>query len=87
MKELSKQPDLCPICGSTTAIRYIDYMDWSAEHILVIRQVPVRECHDFGHQFMTANIAKKIEQLFASDQKGTLRHQEVLSAPVVNLIT
>ncbi|MBU2609722.1 MAG: YgiT-type zinc finger protein [Chloroflexi bacterium] len=85
MEKLSTQPDLCPICGSTTSIHYIDYMDWSNGHILVIRQVPVRECHDFGHQFMAAQVAKKIERLFGLDQKGSLSHQEILSAPVVNL--
>jgi len=60
-------------------------MDWSDGHILVIRDVPVRECHEFGHQFMAAEVAKKIEQLFSLDKKGILHHQEVLSTPVVSL--
>jgi YgiT-type zinc finger domain-containing protein len=85
MKEESEQTELCPICGSSTSVQIIDYMDWSNGHILVIRQVPVRECHEFGHQFMAASVAKQIERLFDLDQKGALSHQEILSAPVVNL--
>lgn len=79
------QTHLCPICGSSTFIKQIDYIDWSNGHILVIREVPVRECRDFGHQFMTANAAKKIESLFNLDRLGTLHPQEVLTAPVVKL--
>jgi YgiT-type zinc finger domain-containing protein len=75
----------CPICGSATVSKHIDYIDWSGGHILVIREVPVRECLDFGHQFMEADAAKKIEALFNSDQRGTLHPQEVLKAPVVTL--
>jgi len=76
---------LCPICGSEMTSRMIDYMDWSGGHVLVIREVPVRECADFGHRFMSADVAKEIEQLFELDQQGTLRPQEILSTPVVKL--
>jgi YgiT-type zinc finger domain-containing protein len=79
------QTHLCPICGGSTFIKHIDYIDWSNGHILVIREVPVRECRDFGHQFMTAGVAKKIEGLFDLDRLGTLHPQEVLTAPVVKL--
>ncbi len=60
------QTHLCPICGASTVIKQIDYIDWSNGHILVIREVPVRECRDFGHQFMAASVAKKIESLFTA---------------------
>lgn len=79
------QSHLCPICGSSTNIKQIDYIDWSNGHILVVREVPVRECQDFGHQFMTAEVAKKIEALFDLDRLGSLRPQTVLTAPVVEL--
>ena len=77
--------NLCPICGSNTTERLIDYVDWSGEHVLVIRSVPVRECSDFGHQFMAADVAKEIERFFELDQQGNLRPEEVLSTPVVKL--
>jgi YgiT-type zinc finger domain-containing protein len=79
------QTHLCPICGASTVVKQIDYIDWSNGHILVIREVPVRECRDFGHQFMAASVAKKIESLFNLDRLGTLHPQEVLTAPVVKL--
>ncbi|MEA3349069.1 MAG: type II toxin-antitoxin system MqsA family antitoxin [Chloroflexota bacterium] len=75
----------CPICGSEMTSRLIDYMDWSEGHVLVIREVPVQECRDFGHQFMSADTAKEIELLFERDQKGTLKPQEILSTPVLSL--
>jgi len=83
--KMSKKNSLCPICGSKTTTRLIDYVDWSGEHVLIVRKVPVRECSDFGHQFMTADVAKEIEQLFELDQQGVLRPQEVLATPVVKL--
>ena len=82
---MPKNNFLCPICGSKTITRLIDCIDWSGEHVLVIREVPVRECSDFGHQFLAANIAKEIERLFELDQQGTLKPQEILSTPVVKL--
>ena len=79
------QTHLCPICGASTVVKQIDYIDWSNGHILVIREAPVRERRDFGHQFMAASVAKKIESLFNLDRLGTLHPQEVLTAPVVKL--
>lgn len=79
------QTHLCPICGSSTSTKHIDYVDWSNGHILVIREVPVRECRDSGHQFMKANVAKKIETLFDLDRLGSLHPKEVLAASVVML--
>lgn len=73
---------LCPICGSEMTARLID---WSESHVLVIREVPVQECRDFGHQFMNVGVAKEIERLFERDQQGTLKPQEILSTPVVTL--
>lgn len=84
---MSENNNLCPICGSNTTEQLIDYVDWSGEHVLVVRSVPVRECSDFGHQFMAAHVAKEIEQLFELDQQGDLHPQEVLSTPVVTLNT
>lgn len=83
--KISDKNSLCPICGSKTATRLIDYVDWSGGHVLIIREVPVRECHEFGHQYMAASIAKEIERLFDLDQQGNLNPQEVISAPVVTL--
>ena len=82
---MSEQNNLCPICGSKTTQHLIDYVDWSGEHVLIVREVPVRECSDFGHQFMAAGVAKEIEKIFSLDQQGTLRPQEILSTPVVKL--
>ncbi len=82
---MSANTCLCPICGSPTSTRRIEYLDWNNGHILVIRDVPVRECRDFGHQFMAADVAKKIEHLFNLDRQGALCPQEVLEAPVVTL--
>ncbi len=76
---------LCPICGSKTSTRLIDYVDWNDGHVLVVRDVPVRECVDFGHQFLAAHIAKEIEQLFDLDLQGALKPQEILATPVVKL--
>lgn len=82
---MTEKKFLCPICGSKLNEKLIDYVDWNGEHVLVVREVPVRECIDFGHQFMAADAAREIERLFELDQQGDLRPQEMLSTPVVTL--
>jgi hypothetical protein len=42
----------------------IDYSDWSDGHLLVVRDVPVRECQAEGHRFFQARVARALERLF-----------------------
>lgn len=76
---------VCPICGSEMTHETIDYIDKSGENYLIIRDVPVQECLEHGHQFFHATVAKEIERLFELDRKHALRPQEVVSVPVVAL--
>jgi YgiT-type zinc finger domain-containing protein len=85
MKTIITEIKVCPICGSAMGNETIDYIDKSGENYLIIRDVPVQECLENGHQFFHATIAKEIERLFELDRKHALRPQEVLSVPVVAL--
>jgi len=82
-----KEQDLCPICGSPSIRKTIAYMDWNDGHILVISNVPVRECREYGHQFLHASVGRKIERLFALDRQHVLQPREVIETPVVELET
>lgn len=85
MKTTINETKKCPICGSTMTNQTIDYIDKSAENYLIIRDVPVQECLENGHQFFHATVAKEIERLFELDRKHALRPQEIVSVPVVAL--
>jgi YgiT-type zinc finger domain-containing protein len=76
---------LCTICGSQLIEKTVDYIDRSNGHFLIVRDVPVKECVDNGHQFFHASVAKKIERLFELDRQNALSPKEVVSVPVVEL--
>ena len=63
----------------------INYSDWNNDHLLVVREVTVRECVANGHRFFTANVAHSLEQLFEADRQGTLIPLETMEVPVVKL--
>ncbi len=75
----------CPICGSRLEQKTIEYIDDNDGHFLLVREVPVRECIENGHQFMQASVAKKIERLFELDRRHEVTPKEVISVPVVEL--
>lgn len=79
--------ELCPICGSKLIEKVIDYSDWSAGRLLVVRSVPVRECAENGHRFFHVRVARSLEKLFQADQQGTLQPIEIMQVPVVELAT
>jgi hypothetical protein len=76
---------ICTICGSQMIEKAIDYIDNSNDHFLIIRDVPVQECIENGHQFLHASVAKKIEQLFDLDRQQALVPKETIMVPVVVL--
>ena len=53
---MENEQDICPICGSKIIERVIDYSDWNAGHLLVVRSVPVRECEENGHRFFQLDL-------------------------------
>lgn len=77
----------CAVCGSQMLNKTIDYIDNNEDHFLIVRDVPVQECVENGHQFMHASVAKEIERLFALDRQHALTPKEILSVPVVELGT
>ncbi len=85
MKTTSSMLNTCPICGSPLADKNIDYIDRGPERYLLIRDVPVQECFENGHQFFHASVAKEIERLFELDRDHGLRPKEIISIPVVDL--
>lgn len=76
---------ICPICGSPLIEKEIDYSDWSADHLLVVRSVPVRECVENGHRFFHASVARSLDRLFLADQQGRLKPVSIMQVPVVEL--
>ena len=75
---------ICPICGSEMTDKIIDY-DWSDGHLLVVRDVPVRECQAGGHRFFSAHVARALERLFELDRQRKLEPIETMEVPVVKL--
>jgi len=65
--------------------KIIDYSDWSDGHLLVVRDVPVRECQAIGHRFFPALIACALERLFELERQHKLELVETMEVPVVKL--
>jgi len=82
---MENEKDICPICGSRVVEKMIDYSDWNDGHLLVIREVPVRECVANGHRFFRAKVARSLERLFEADRQGQLTPIEIMAVPVVKL--
>lgn len=82
---MEKEQDICPICGSEIVEKIINYSDWNEGHLLVAREVPVRECKVNGHRFFNAKVARSLEQLFEADRQGRLEPVEIMEVPVVKL--
>ncbi|MCK6629647.1 MAG: YgiT-type zinc finger protein [Anaerolineae bacterium] len=82
---MEKEQDVCPICGSQIIEKIINYSDWNEGHLLIVREVPVRECEVNGHRFFNAKVARSLEQLFEADRQGRLKPVEIMEVPVVKL--
>jgi YgiT-type zinc finger domain-containing protein len=82
---MKDERDICPICGSQMTDKIIDYSDWSDGHLLVVRDVPVRECQASGHRFFQARVARALERLFKLDRQRKLEPIETMEVPVVKL--
>jgi YgiT-type zinc finger domain-containing protein len=81
---METEQDSCPICGSKITEKIIDYSDWSNGHLLVVRDVPVRECQ-LGHRFFQVRVARALERIFDRANKNQLSPVEVMEVPVVRL--
>ena len=79
---MENEQDICPICGSKMIERVIDYSDWNAGRLLVVRSVPVRECEENGHRFFQAKVARSLEKLFQADREGQLQPVSIMQVPV-----
>ena len=82
---MKDERDICPICGSEMTDKIIDYSDWNDGHLLVVRDVPVRECQASGHRFFSARVARALERLFELDRQRKLEPVETMEVPVVKL--
>jgi YgiT-type zinc finger domain-containing protein len=76
---------ICPICGNEMTDKIIDYSDWNDGHLLVVRDVPVRECQAIGHRFFPARVACALERLFELERQHKLELVEAMEVPVVKL--
>ena len=85
MNTLKEETLVCAICGSRLVIKTIEYIDRANDHYLIVRDVPVQECVENGHQFMHASVAKKIERLFELDRQKMLKPTDTMTIPVVEL--
>jgi len=63
----------------------IDCSDWSDGHLLVVRDVPVRECQTGRHRFFPARVARALERLFELDRHHELEPVGTMEVPVVKL--
>lgn len=76
---------ICLICGSKLVEKIIDYSDWNNGRLLVIREVPVRECEANRHRFFQAKVARSLETLFEAEKQEQLEPVEVMEVPVFKL--
>jgi YgiT-type zinc finger domain-containing protein len=83
--QMSSEKDICPICGSAIVEKTIDYSDWQDGELLVIRDVPVRECQEWGHRFFHARVAKELERLLDLISHGEVQPSEKIEVPVFQL--
>jgi hypothetical protein len=82
---MKDERDIYPICGSETTDKMIDCSDWSDGHLLVVRDVPVREYQASGHRFFAARVARALERLFELDRQHKLEPVETMEVAVVKL--
>jgi len=82
---MKDERDICPICGSEMTDKIIDYSNWSDGHLLVVRDVPVRECQAGGHRFFPARVARALERLFELDRQHKSVPIETMEVPFVKL--
>jgi len=82
---MENEQAICPICGSKLVEKVIDYSDWNSSRLLVVREVPVRECEANGHRFFQAKVARSLEQLFEAEKQDQLKPVEVMEVPVFRL--
>ena len=75
----------CPICDSELIEKAVDYSDWHNNHLVVVRDVPVRECEANGHRFFQARVAHSLEKLLAAEKQATVKPVEVMQVPVFKL--
>ena len=80
-----EETPVCAICGSRLVSKYIEYIDSTDGQFLIVRNVPVQECVQNGHQFMDATTAKEIEKLFALERVHLLKPEKIIPVPVVEL--
>jgi YgiT-type zinc finger domain-containing protein len=84
-KFMENEKNVCPICGSKIIEKTINYSDWNEGRLLVVRDVPVRECEANGHRFFQAKVARSLELVFEADRRGQLKPIEIMKVPVVKL--
>lgn len=85
VKTMKNEQNNCPICGSELCEKVIDYSDWHNKHLVVVRDVPVRECETNGHRFFQARVARSLEKLFAAEKQAKVKPVEVMQVPVFKL--
>ncbi|MCA9997349.1 MAG: YgiT-type zinc finger protein [Anaerolineales bacterium] len=82
---MSDQQSICSICDSPLMDIIIDYSDWSGGHLIVVRDVPIRECEDNGHRFFQAKIARSLEKLLEAEKQEEIVPIEIMEVPVFKL--
>ena len=82
---MEDEQNICPICGSELSEKVIEYSDWNNNHLVVVRDVPVRECKENGHRFFQARVARSLEKLLAAEKQETVQPVELLQVPVFKL--
>ena len=79
---MDNKQEVCSICGSELIDLLIDYSDWHSGHLIVVRDVPVRECTENGHRFFRAKVVRSLEKLFQAEQQEELTPVEIMEVPV-----
>jgi YgiT-type zinc finger domain-containing protein len=84
-EEEMRTKSVCPICGGRLTQKQIDYVDWHNGSLVVVKDVPVKECVENGHQILAARTAKEIEQLFDRFAAHRIQATQTLRVPVLAL--
>jgi len=74
----------CSFCGGLVEEARIEFDYRRKDRLLVITNVPAGVCHQCGEKYFTADVAKKMDQLYHDILDRRRQPERVLEVPAVS---
>jgi len=81
---LTERPARCPRCRRDLEDVLIEYVTWSNDHLLIIRDVPALRCGN-GHKYLLEETLDEIENLLDPEENRQVEPAETMQVPVFSL--